>query len=82
MQLQGILRLRYPRHARERVMPRVGDPYTGAPLSGVTEDALVYDLMQEAYVRKLGVGVGCRDLGPGPQAGINKLCIDRVSVNH
>jgi hypothetical protein len=34
--------------------------------------------MKEAYFRKLSVQVAYRDFGPDPQAGINKLCIDRV----
>jgi hypothetical protein len=34
--------------------------------------------MKEAYFRNLQVQVGYRDFGPDPQAGINKLVIDRV----
>ena len=62
------------------VILRIADPHSGAPLSGVTEDNLIYDLMKEAYFRNLTVEVGYRDFGPDPQAGINKLCIDRVSL--
>ena len=60
---------------------RIADAHTGAPISSVNTANLVYDLMKEAYFRKLTVQVGYRDFGPDPQAGINKLCIDRVIVN-
>jgi hypothetical protein len=60
------------------VFVRIADPHTGAPINSVTTDSLVYDLLKEAYFRKLGVQVAYRDFGPDPQAGINKLCIDRV----
>ena len=59
---------------------RIADAHTGSPISSVTADNLVYDLMKEAYFRKINVQVGYRDFGPDPQAGINKLCIDRVSL--
>ncbi len=62
------------------VILRIADAHTGAPLAGVTTDNLVYDLMKEAYFRQLTVAVGYRDFGPDPQSGINKLCIDRVSL--
>ncbi|HEV2446840.1 MAG TPA: hypothetical protein VGS58_13005 [Candidatus Sulfopaludibacter sp.] len=60
------------------VIVRIADAHTGAPISPVTADNLVYDMLKEACFRKLGVQVGYRDFGPDPQAGINKLCIDRV----
>ena len=60
------------------VTVRIADPHTGAPLNNVTSDNLVYDLLKTAYLQKLNVQVGYRDFGPDPQAGINKLCIDRV----
>ncbi|HTP33126.1 MAG TPA: hypothetical protein VMJ75_13200 [Candidatus Acidoferrales bacterium] len=60
------------------VIVRIADAHTGAPISNVTSDNLVYDTLKEAYFRKLSVQVGYRDFGPDPQAGINKLCIDRV----
>jgi len=60
------------------VLLRIADAHTGATISSVTTDNLVYDLMKEAYFRKLNVQVGYRDFGPDPQSGINKLCIDRV----
>jgi hypothetical protein len=59
---------------------RIADPHTGAPLASVTSDNPIYDLLKEAYFRKLKVEVGYRDFGPDPQAGINRLCIDRVSL--
>lgn len=60
------------------VLVRIADAHTWATISSVTTDNLVYDLMKEAYFRKLNVQVGYRDFGPDPQSGINKLCIDRV----
>jgi hypothetical protein len=60
------------------VILRIADAHTGAPMSSVTTGNLVYDLMKEAYFRKLNVQVAYRDFGQDPQSGINKLCIDRV----
>jgi hypothetical protein len=60
------------------VFVRIANPQTGAPLSSVTSDNLIYDLLKEAYLRKLSVQVGYRDFGPDPQSGINDLAIDRV----
>ncbi len=60
------------------VFVRVADPHTGAPIASVTTGSVVYDLLKEAYFRKLNVQVAYRDFGPDPQSGINKLCIDRV----
>lgn len=60
------------------VILRIADPHTGAPLTPVAAGNLIFDLMKEAYLRKLQVEVGYRDFGPDPQAGINKLVIDRV----
>ncbi|HTS65482.1 MAG TPA: hypothetical protein VMH28_25850 [Candidatus Acidoferrales bacterium] len=60
------------------VFVRIADAHTGAPISNVNSDNLVYDVLKEAYFRKLNVQVAYRDFGPDPQAGINKLCIDRV----
>jgi hypothetical protein len=57
---------------------RIADPHTGLPLTLVTTHNLEYDMMKEAYFRKLQVEVGYRDFGPDPQAGINNLCVDRV----
>jgi hypothetical protein len=62
------------------VILRIADAHTGMPLDGVTTGNLVYDLMKEAYFRKLTVAVGYRDFGLDPQSGINKLCIDRISL--
>jgi hypothetical protein len=59
---------------------RIADPHTGAPLTSVNTDNLAYDLLKEAYFRNLNVQVGYRDFGPDPQSGINKLCIDRVTL--
>lgn len=60
------------------VFLRIADAHTGAPISSVTTGNLVYDLLKEAYFRKLNAQVAYRDFGPDPQSGINKLCIDRV----
>lgn len=67
------------RETKDTVFLRIADPHTGAPLA-ITSDNPIYDLLKEAYLRKLTVEVGYRDFGPDPQAGINKLCIDRVSL--
>jgi hypothetical protein len=56
----------------------IANANTGAPLSGVNADNLVYDTMKEAYFRNLQVQVGYRDFGFDPQAGTEKLVIDRV----
>jgi len=60
------------------VVLRMADPHTGVPFTSVDAGNLVYDVMKEAYFRKLSVQVAYRDFGPDPQSGINKLCIDRV----
>src|SRR5579864_2066927 len=63
------------------VFVRIADAHTGAPISSVTTSTLTYDLLKEAYFRKLNIQVAYRDFGPDPQSGINKLCIDRVILN-
>ncbi len=60
------------------VILRIADPHTGASFNSVSATNLIYDAMKEAYFRKVQVEVGYRDFGPDPQAGINKLVIDRV----
>jgi hypothetical protein len=57
---------------------RIADPNTGAPMASVNTANLIYDVLKEAYFRKLNVQVAYRDFGPDPQSGTNKLCIDRV----
>jgi len=69
------------REAKDTVFLRIGNAHTGAATPGVTADNPVFDLLKEAYFRKLTVEVGYRDFGPDPQAGINNLVIDRVSLN-
>lgn len=59
---------------------RIANPHTGMPIPEVNAGNLIYDLLKEAYLRNLTVEVGYRDFGPDPQSGINKLCIDRVSL--
>jgi len=60
------------------VILRIADPHTGIPLTPVAAGNLIFDLMKAAYFNKLQVEVGYRDFGPDPQAGIDKLVIDRV----
>jgi hypothetical protein len=60
------------------VFVRIANPHTGAPISSVTADNLLYDVMKDAYFRKLNVQVGYRDFGPDPQSGIDNNVIDRV----
>jgi hypothetical protein len=60
------------------VILRIADPHTGLPLTPVAAGNLIFDLLKESYFRNLQVEVGYRDFGPDPQAGINKLVIDRV----
>jgi hypothetical protein len=42
---------------------RIADAHTGATISSVTTNNLVYDLMKEAYFRKINVQVAYRDFG-------------------
>ena len=60
------------------IFVRIADAHTGAPITSVSTANLAWDLLKEAYFRNLNVQVGYRDFGPDPQAGINKLCVDRV----
>ncbi len=62
------------------ILLRIADPHTGSPISGVTTNNPIFNLMTEAFMRKLNLDVGYRDFGPDPQSGINNLCIDRVSL--
>ena len=67
--------------SNKTVLVRIADPHTGAPITGVTTGNPIYDLLKTAYTGKLSVEIGYRDFGPDPQSGINKLCIDRVSLS-
>lgn len=58
---------------------RICDPYTGAP-APVTTSSPDYDLLKEAYLRDLRVEVGVRNFGYDPQAGVQRNCVDRVSL--
>ncbi len=60
---------------------RLAAAYSGQPIT-VGADNVMYDLLKEAYFRGLAVAVAYRDFGPDPQAGINKLVLDRVSLVH
>ena len=68
------------RDAAGTAILRIADPHTGAPVTANAANP-IYDLMKEAYFRKLMVEVGYRDFGNDPQAGAKKLVIDRVSLN-
>ena len=57
---------------------RIADAHTGVSMSSVDTSNLIYDLMKEAYLRKLGIQVGYRDFGYDPQSGINNLVIEIV----
>jgi len=61
---------------------RIADPYTSAPLPGVTAGNLIYDILKEAYFRNFNVQVAYRDFGFDHQAGTNRLVIDRVILTH
>src|SRR5436305_5094641 len=58
---------------------RLCDPYTGAP-APVTASSPDYDLLKEAYLRDLRIEVGVRNFGYDPQAGVQRNCVDRVSL--
>lgn len=62
------------------IILRLANPHTGTPLSGVTSDNPIFDLLKESYLRKLNVEVGYRDFGQDAQSGIKNLTIDRVSL--
>lgn len=62
------------------ILLRLANSNTGTPISGVTSNNPIFNLMTEAFLRKLNLEVGYRDFGPDPQSGINNLCIDRVSL--
>jgi hypothetical protein len=68
------------RESSGTVILRIGDAHTGAPIPAVNAGNPIFDLLKEAYFRKLTVEVGYRDFGSDPQSGMNKLCIDRVSL--
>jgi hypothetical protein len=61
--------------------PRFGDPYTGQ-CSPITAQDPMFWLVTEAFFNKQSVYLGVRDFGYDPQAGIEKLIIDRVSLYH
>ncbi len=63
------------------VIARFGDPYTGQSMI-LTADNPMYALIQQAYFQNQSVELGVRDFGFDPQAGVEKIIIDRVSVHH
>ena len=60
---------------------RFGDPYTGK-CDVLTAYNPMYSLIEKAFFQNLNVELGVRDFGFDPQAGIEKIIIDRVSVQH
>jgi hypothetical protein len=60
---------------------RFGDPYTGKS-GAITADNPMYSLIEKSFFHKQAVQVGVRDFGFDPQSGIERIIIDRVSVNH
>jgi len=60
---------------------RFGDPYTGKTET-LSANNPMYSLIQQAFFQKQSVYLGVRDFGYDPQAGIEKVIIDRVSVYH
>jgi len=42
----------------------------------------MYSLLEKAFFQKESVYMGIRDFGFDPQAGIERIILDRVSVNH
>jgi hypothetical protein len=61
------------------IFVRLCDPYTGAPVP-VNASSPDYDLLKEAYLRDLRIEVGVRNFGYDPQAGVQRNCVDRVSL--
>jgi len=61
--------------------PRFGDPYTGK-CGPISADDPMFSLAVKAFFDKQSVYLGVRDFGHDPQAGIEKLIIDRVSLYH
>ena len=60
---------------------RFGDPYTGKSDALLATNPM-YSLLEKAFFQKESVYMGIRDFGFDPQAGIERIILDRVSVNH
>jgi hypothetical protein len=60
---------------------RFGDPYTGKS-DVLSADDPMYSLIEKAFFENEEVELGVRDFGFDPQAGIERVIIDRVSVRH
>src|SRR4051794_38929341 len=60
---------------------RFGDPYTGKS-DKLSADNPMYSLMEKAFLQNLTVEIAVRDFGFDPQAGIERIIIDRVSICH
>lgn len=59
---------------------RFGDPYTGKS-SALSADNSTYSLIEKAFFENQSIALGVRDFGFDPQAGIERIIIDRVSVS-
>ena len=66
---------------KKTVFARFGDPYTGKS-DVLSTGNTMYALIQQAYFQNQGVELGVRDFGFDPQAGIERIIIDRVTVHH
>ena len=61
-------------------LARFGDPYTGKSHT-LNADNPMYSLIEKAFFHDQSVELGVRDFGFDPQAGIERIIIDRVSVH-
>jgi len=66
---------------KKTVIARFGDPYTGKSDILTTGDPM-YSLIEKAFFANYNVELGVRDFGFDPQAGVERIIIDRVSVYH
>jgi len=60
---------------------RFCDPASGADYA-VNSTNVQFDMLLKAFLHNKNVQVGVHDFGQDPQAGIVKLCIDRVILTH
>jgi len=66
---------------KKTTIVRFGDPYSGVS-DKLSADNPMYSLIEKAFFENLDVEVAFRDFGFDPQAGIERIIIDRVSVLH
>ncbi len=60
---------------------RFCNPGTGYDYA-VSAANLHYDMLKASFLNNQKVQVGVQNFGPDPQAGTDKLCIDRVLLTH